>query len=75
MNDCALRLTAFEPVTDILIRVERRADGWSLWCRHAHYAGTLSDCVPLEVTKLSDEELLAVLDAHVAGLGARPVLP
>ena len=75
MTDCSLLITSFEPVTDILIRVERRADGWSFWCRHCHYAGTLLDCAALEVTALSDAELLDVIDAHVAGLEARPVLP
>jgi hypothetical protein len=68
-----LQITSLEPITDILIRLERKHEGWTFWCRHKHYAGTLLDCPVLEVSALSDAELLDVIDAHVAGLEARTV--
>jgi len=71
-TDCDMRLTSLGPVREVLTRAEKTSEGWSLWVRHRHHAGTLSDCPAQEYDALSDGELVEVLEAVVWGLLARP---
>jgi len=70
-NDCASKLTSFEPVVELLMRAESYADGWKLWVRHRHHAGLFLDCDPFEVSHLSGDELVSVLDTYVWEITAR----
>jgi hypothetical protein len=70
-TDCNYQLTSFEPIVEVLMRLECHADGWTLWTRHRHYAGLFADCPALEIGPLSVSELADVLCADAYSLGAR----
>jgi hypothetical protein len=70
---CTLNILSFEPIAGVLLRVERHSGGWTLWVRHRHYGGLFEDCAPAEYERLSDAELLDVLDAEASSWSARPV--
>lgn len=69
MEQCAYRLSSFEPIVEALLRVEYNASGWKLWIRHRHYGGLFGDCEPEEVDRLTVEELIDVLEAHASQWG------
>jgi hypothetical protein len=70
-TDCGYQLTSFEPIQEVLIRIEAHADGWRLWLRHRHYAGLFCDCPPLELGPLTTNELADVLCADAYSMGVR----
>lgn len=72
-ENCAYRITSYEPVVEVLIRAEQHYEGWSLWLRHRHFGGLFADCPPDEFDSLSHAEMLDVLCAHAALWG--PAVP
>lgn len=65
----ALSILSAEPVVELLLRVEWRADGLSLWWRHRHYAGLFTDCEDCTCTRLTHGELYDVLTCLVDEVG------
>lgn len=66
---CSYRLSSFEPVVEVLVRLEYFVGGWSLWVRHRHYGGLFGDCDPMEFSSLSTGEMLDVLCAVLEQYG------
>lgn len=72
-DTCGMQLTSFEPIVEVLVRLERFAEGWHLWVRHRHHAGLFENCSPFELSRLSDDEMSEALACHIWNLTARPV--
>lgn len=68
-DDCAYRLTSFEPIVECLMRCEYHADGWELVIRHRHYAGHFGECPVHSYGRLTLYELLEVLECEANGWG------
>lgn len=69
-TQCDDTLRLLGPVSEVLMRIEVHADGWSCWLRHRHIAGLFQDCPPAEYSKLTADELMDVLGAELSGLFA-----
>lgn len=72
-TECDMRLTSFGPIVEVLTRLELKADGWSAWVRHRHYAGLFTDCPASEYSRLTAEEVFDVIEAELF-LQVRPPL-
>lgn len=59
---CSDRLTSFEPIVRVEMRLHRWPEGWQIVCRHAHLGGMMGDCESFDEHRLTHDELLDVLD-------------
>lgn len=64
-TDCDMRLTSQGPIAEVLMRAERKWEGWSLWIRHRHVAGLFTDCPAAEYHGLDAGTFLDVVDAEM----------
>jgi hypothetical protein len=60
---CADRLTTLDAVIETHLHLECSNSGWTLWERHRHIGGLMTDCPASEYQSLTIGELLDILEA------------